>query len=89
MTAATCKVRPLLQKLSGSCPEFDLSGTIAKILEEHKGLKELLKDKSTQCPSSTTAVVICNSAQYGRLSVALLEIIGSKGAVKVNGKTWE
>jgi hypothetical protein len=54
MTAATCKLRPLLHKLSGSCPEFDLSGNIAKILEERKGLleerkglKELLKDVGT------------------------------------------
>ncbi|GAU39556.1 hypothetical protein TSUD_38090 [Trifolium subterraneum] len=44
--------------------------------------------EKTGYPSSTTTVVICNSAQYGRLSVALLEIIGSKGAVKVNGKTY-
>ncbi|CAJ2629150.1 unnamed protein product [Trifolium pratense] len=47
MTAATCKLSPLLQKLSGSCPEFDLSGNIAKILEERKGLKDLLKDVGT------------------------------------------
>ncbi|GAU39557.1 hypothetical protein TSUD_38100 [Trifolium subterraneum] len=47
MTAATWKLRPLLHKLSGSCPEIDLSGNIAKILEERKGLKELLKDVST------------------------------------------
>ncbi|KAK2457211.1 AAA-type ATPase family protein [Trifolium repens] len=54
MTAATCKLRPLLHKLSGSCSEFDLSGNIAKILEERKGLleerkglKELLKNVGT------------------------------------------
>ncbi|XP_039685766.1 uncharacterized protein [Medicago truncatula] len=47
MTAASCKLRPLLHKLSGSCPEFDLSGNIAKILEERKELKELLKDVDT------------------------------------------
>ncbi|KAJ1435686.1 SMAD/FHA domain superfamily [Sesbania bispinosa] len=47
MTAATCKLRPLLRMLAGSCPEFDLSGSISKILEERRELRELLKDVDT------------------------------------------
>lgn len=35
-----------------------------------------------------TTVVICNSAQRGGSSVALLEITGGKGIVQVNGKTY-
>lgn len=47
VTAATCKLRPLLHMLAGSYPEFDLSGSIAKVLEERKELRELLKDVDT------------------------------------------
>jgi hypothetical protein len=35
-----------------------------------------------------TIFVIFNLSQYGGSSVALLEVIGSKGVVKVNGKTY-
>ncbi|KAK7392330.1 hypothetical protein VNO78_20764 [Psophocarpus tetragonolobus] len=44
MTAATYELRPLLHMLTGSCPEFDLSGNLSKILEEQKELRELLKN---------------------------------------------
>ncbi|XP_057422659.1 uncharacterized protein LOC130716674 isoform X2 [Lotus japonicus] len=47
MTDATCELRPLLRMLAGSCPEFDLSGSISKILEERRELRELLKDVDT------------------------------------------
>ncbi|KAK7277726.1 hypothetical protein RJT34_22741 [Clitoria ternatea] len=48
MTAATHELRPLLHMLIGSCPEFDLSGSISKVLEERTELKELLlKDAIT------------------------------------------
>lgn len=38
----------------------------------------------------TTVVIciICKFAQHGSSSVALLEIVGSKGAVQVNGKSY-
>lgn len=41
MTAATYELRPLLRML-GSCSEFDLSGSISKILEDQRNL--LLKN---------------------------------------------
>ncbi|KAK7344436.1 hypothetical protein VNO77_14034 [Canavalia gladiata] len=43
-TAATYELRPLLRMLAGSCPEFDLSSSFSKILEERRELRELLKD---------------------------------------------
>ncbi|XP_073223744.1 uncharacterized protein [Cicer arietinum] len=46
-TAPAGNLRPLLHKLSGSCPAFDLSGNIARILGERKELRELLKDVDT------------------------------------------
>ncbi|XP_027364490.1 uncharacterized protein LOC113871597 isoform X1 [Abrus precatorius] len=47
MTAATYELRPLLRMLAGSCPEFDISASISKILVERRELKELLKDVDT------------------------------------------
>ncbi|TKY52533.1 ATPase family AAA domain-containing protein 1 [Spatholobus suberectus] len=47
MTAATYDLGPLLHMLTGSCPEFDLSSSISKILEKQRGLRELLKDVDT------------------------------------------
>lgn len=44
VAAATCKLKPLLRMLAGSCPEFDLSGSISKILEDQRELRELFKD---------------------------------------------
>ena len=47
MTAATYELRPLLRMLTSSYPDFDLSGSISKILEEKRELRELLKDVDT------------------------------------------
>lgn len=44
VTGATYELRPLLRMLAGSSTEFDLSGSISKILEERRDLRELLKD---------------------------------------------
>lgn len=44
---ATCDLKPLLCMLAGSCPEFDSSVSISKILEEREELRELLKDVDT------------------------------------------
>ncbi|XP_061347252.1 uncharacterized protein LOC133292819 [Gastrolobium bilobum] len=54
MTSATYELRPLLRMLAGSCPEFDLSGSISKILEERRELRELLKDVDTSIVLAST-----------------------------------
>ncbi|KAJ7977549.1 AAA-type ATPase family protein [Quillaja saponaria] len=40
----TYELRPLLRMLAGSSPDFALGGSISKILDERKELRELLKD---------------------------------------------
>ncbi|KAG4396839.1 hypothetical protein GLYMA_10G019400v4 [Glycine max] len=54
MTAAAYELRPLLRMLTGSCPEFDLSGSISKILEGRRELRELLKDVDTPTVLAST-----------------------------------
>ena len=54
MTTATYELRPLLRMLTGSCPEFDLSGSISKILEGRRELRELLKDVDTPTVLAST-----------------------------------
>ncbi|RDX71267.1 hypothetical protein CR513_49412, partial [Mucuna pruriens] len=54
LTAATYELRPLLRMLTGSCPEFDLSGSISKILEDRRELRELLKDVATPTVLAST-----------------------------------
>lgn len=44
---STYELRPLLRLLAGSASEFDLSGSISKILEEQRDIRELLKDISS------------------------------------------
>ncbi|KAL1331635.1 hypothetical protein HN51_048902 [Arachis hypogaea] len=52
--AATCELRPLLRMLAGSYPDFDLSSSITKILEERRELRELLKDVDTPAILAST-----------------------------------
>nr|KYP39519.1 ATPase family AAA domain-containing protein 1 [Cajanus cajan] len=54
MTAARCELRPILHMLAGSCPEFDLNGSISKILGEQGELRELLKDVDTPTVLAST-----------------------------------
>ncbi|OIW12711.1 hypothetical protein TanjilG_24644 [Lupinus angustifolius] len=51
---ASFELRPLLRMLEGSCPELDLSGSISKILEERRELRELLKDVNTLTTLAST-----------------------------------
>ncbi|XP_054817276.1 uncharacterized protein LOC129316897 [Prosopis cineraria] len=44
VNGAAYELRPLLRMLASSSTEFDLGGSISKILEERKDLRELLKD---------------------------------------------
>ncbi|KAK7270209.1 hypothetical protein RIF29_23193 [Crotalaria pallida] len=44
---ASYELRPLLRMLAGSYPEFDLSSTISKLMEERRELRDILKDVDT------------------------------------------
>ncbi|KAK4282488.1 hypothetical protein QN277_013858 [Acacia crassicarpa] len=44
VNGAAYELRPLLRMLAGSSTEFDLGGSISKMLEERRDLRELLKD---------------------------------------------
>ncbi|KAJ7972950.1 AAA-type ATPase family protein [Quillaja saponaria] len=44
VAAATYELKPLLRMLTGSSPDFDLCGSISKILDERREIRELLKD---------------------------------------------
>lgn len=71
---ATCEIRPLLRMLSGSCPEYDISFSISKILEQRE-LRELLKDvDSPTILASSRRQAFKNSLQEGILKPDDIEV---------------
>ncbi|KAL2454626.1 AAA-type ATPase family protein [Abeliophyllum distichum] len=49
IVAKTNDFRPFLQILAGStAPEFDIIGSLSKILVEHKGIRDQCKDQNPQ-----------------------------------------
>ncbi len=45
LPASTCEIRPLLQMLAGSSSsDFDISGSISKMLDDQRELRELFKE---------------------------------------------
>ncbi|KAG5063217.1 hypothetical protein JHK85_004400 [Glycine max] len=75
MTTATYELRPLLRMLTGSCPEFDLSGSISKILEGQRELRELLKDVDTPTVlASTKRLAFKDSLQQRILKAEKIDV---------------
>lgn len=64
--AETGKVQPLLQVLAGSsASEFDLTGSISKILEEQRNFRELFKDFDPPISALTRRQSFKNALQQG------------------------
>ncbi|GMP87716.1 hypothetical protein CsSME_00039971 [Camellia sinensis var. sinensis] len=62
----THELRPLLQMLAGSpASEFDLSGSISKILDEQRENRELLKDFDSPMLASTMSQAFKDGLQEG------------------------
>lgn len=61
--SATFSLRPLLCMLAGPCPEFDLSASLSKIMEEQRELRELSKDVDTPTLVSTRQQAFRDSLQ--------------------------
>ncbi|KAJ4727660.1 AAA-type ATPase family protein [Melia azedarach] len=73
---ATYELRPLLRMLAGSSsPDFDISGSISKILDEQREIRELLKesDRPTVLISSRRQA-FKDSLQEGILSAENIEV---------------
>ena len=73
---ATYELRPLLRMLTGSSsPDFDLSGSISKILEEQREIREILKDlEPPTALTSTRRQAFKDSLQEGILSPDDIEV---------------
>ncbi|XP_057425216.1 uncharacterized protein LOC130718616 [Lotus japonicus] len=61
--SATFSLRPLLCMFAGPCPEFDLSASLSKIMEEQRELRELSKDVDTPTLVSTRQQAFRDSLQ--------------------------
>lgn len=73
---ATYELRPLLRMLAGSSSsDFDLSGSISKILEEQREIREILKDlEPPMALTSTRRQAFKDSLQEGILSSDDIEV---------------
>ncbi|KAL3367619.1 hypothetical protein AABB24_012046 [Solanum stoloniferum] len=67
------ELRPLLRVLAGSS-EFDLSGSISKILEERRGIRELLRDLDPPILTSTRRQAFKDALQQGVLDSKSIEV---------------
>ncbi|KAA8543111.1 hypothetical protein F0562_021394 [Nyssa sinensis] len=75
VTGGTHELRPLLRMLAGaSAPEFDLSGSISKILDEQREIRELLKDIDTPISTSTRRQAFKDGLQQGILNSYNIEV---------------
>lgn len=69
------ELRPLLQMLAGPSSELDLSGSITKILEEQRNIRELLKKLDRPAiPVSTRRQAFKANLQQGVLSSDNIEV---------------
>lgn len=67
------ELRPLLRVLAGSS-EFDLSGSISKILEERRGIRELFRDLDPPILTSTRRQAFKDALQQGVLDSKNIEV---------------
>ncbi|PHT80530.1 hypothetical protein T459_18582 [Capsicum annuum] len=67
------ELRPLLRVLAGSS-EFDLSGSISKILEERRGIRELLRDFDPPILTSSRRQAFKDALQQGILDSKNIEV---------------
>lgn len=76
ISGAPYELRPLLRILAGSSsPDFDLSGSISKILDEKREIRELMKDSDrSTILISTRRQAFKDSLQEGILSPENIEI---------------
>ncbi|XP_073223746.1 uncharacterized protein [Cicer arietinum] len=74
MTAANNELRPLLCMLAGSGSEIDISGSISKILEDRRELRELLKDVDTPILASTRQQAFKDSLQQRILNAEDIDV---------------
>jgi hypothetical protein len=73
--AATHELRPVLRMLAGSAAsEFDLSGSISKILDEQREIRELLKDLDPLILTSTRWQAFKDALQQGLLDPNKIEV---------------
>lgn len=75
VTTANYELRPLLRMLAGSSSEFDLSGSISKILDDQREVRELFRDSDP--PSiliSTRRQAYKDSLQQGILNPDNIEV---------------
>ncbi|CAL5355930.1 unnamed protein product [Camellia sinensis] len=71
----THELRPLLQMLAGSpASEFDLSGSISKILDEQRENRELLKDFDSPMLASTMCQAFKDRLQEGTFTANNIEV---------------
>ncbi|KAM7501228.1 hypothetical protein LguiB_000132 [Lonicera macranthoides] len=72
---ATHELRPLLRILAGSsASDFDLSGSISKILDERREIRELIKDFDPPISISTKRQAFKESLQQGVISSNDIEV---------------
>lgn len=72
---ATYELRPLLRMLTESTSDFDLSGSISKILEEQREIREILKDlEPPTALTSTRRQAFKDSLQEGIISPNDIEV---------------